>query len=143
MKTRITPVSTGRRTTSGQALAEFTTAATVLILLLFGIMELALGVYYCNTVCSAAREAVRYAIVHSPTSPNPATNAQIQAVATNYAVNLNPANLTVSVSWPADASLPSQSDAQVQVSYNYQLRVPFLSPITMTVSSTSQMLVSQ
>ena len=143
MKTRITPVSTGRRTTSGQALAEFTIAATVFILLLFGVMELALGVYYYNTVSSAAREAVRYAIVHSPTSANPATNAQIQAVATNYAVNMNPANLSVSVNWPADANLPSQSDAQVQVSYNYQLRVPFLSPITMTVSSTSQMLVSQ
>jgi hypothetical protein len=51
--------------------------------------------------------------------------------------------MTVTVSWPADAKLTSQLDAQVSVSYQYSLHVPFMSALTMTVASTSQMLVSQ
>ncbi|HEY1850308.1 MAG TPA: TadE/TadG family type IV pilus assembly protein [Candidatus Binataceae bacterium] len=127
----------------GQTMVEFAMVASVFLLLLFGIMQMALTVYNYNTVCSAAREAVRYAIVRSPTSPNPATTAQIQQVAINTAVGLNTSQLTIAVSWPADANLPTQSDARVKVSYQYQLKIPFFSPVTMTLASTSQMLVSQ
>ncbi len=116
---------------------------SVFLLLLFGIMQMALTIYNYNTVCSAAREAVRYAIVRSPTSANPATTAQIQQIAINTAVGLNTSQLTITVSWPADANLPSQSDARVKVSYQYQLQIPFFAPVTMTLASTSQMLVSQ
>ncbi len=124
-------------------MVEFAMVVTVYLLLLFGIMMMTLSVYYYNTVCSAAREAVRYAIVHSPSSASPATTAQIQQIAINNAVNLVSSQLTVTVSWPADANLPSQSDAEVNVSYQYQLHVPFMSALTMTVASTAQMLVSQ
>ena len=92
---------------SGQAMVEFAMVVTVYLLLLFGIMMMTLSVYYYNTVCSAAREAVRYAIVHSPSSASPATTAQIQQIAINNAVNLVSSQLTVTVSWPADANLPS------------------------------------
>jgi Flp pilus assembly protein TadG len=127
----------------GQTMVEFAMVATVFLLLLFGIMQMALTVYNYNTVCSAAREAVRYAIVRSPTSANPATTAQIQQIAINTAVGLNTSQLTIAVSWPADANLPTQTDARVKVSYQYQLQIPFFSPLTMTLASTSQMLVSQ
>jgi hypothetical protein len=106
-------------------------------------MQMALTVYNYNIVCSAAREAVRYAMVHSPNSSNPATSAQIQQVAINSAVSLNSSNLSISVSWPADANLPLQKDAQVKVSYVYQLQIPFMTPVSLTLASTSQMLVSQ
>ncbi len=132
-----------RSGSSGQAMVEFAMVVTVYLLLLFGIMMMTLSVYYYNTVCSAAREAVRYAIVHSPSSASPATTAQIQQIAINNAVNLVSSQLTVTVSWPADANLPSQKDAEVNVSYQYQLHVPFMSALTMTVASTAQMLVSQ
>lgn len=132
-----------RSGSSGQAMVEFAMVVTVYLLLLFGIMMMTLSVYYYNTVCSAAREAVRYAIVHSPSSASPATTAQIQQIAINNAVNLVSSQLTVTVSWPADANLPSQKDAEVNVSYQYQLHVPFMSAVTMTVASTAQMLVSQ
>jgi Flp pilus assembly protein TadG len=127
----------------GQTLMEFAVVATIFLVLMFAIMQMALIVYNYNTVCAAAREAVRYAIVHSPASGNPATTAQIQQVAINNAVGLNAAQLNVTVSWPADAELPLQEDAQVKVSYQYPLNIPFLAPATMTLASTSQMLVSQ
>jgi len=128
---------------AGQAMVEFAMVVTVFLLMLFGIMMMTMAVSNYNTVSSAAREAVRYAIVHSPKSASPATNAQIQQIAYNNAVNLNSSQMTVSVSWPADPKLTSQLDAQVSVSYQYSLHVPFMTALTMTVASTAQMLVSQ
>jgi hypothetical protein len=81
--------------------------------------------------------------VHSPTSANPATTAQIQQVAINAAIGVNLAITNVSVTWPADANLPSLKDAQVKITYNYSFRIPFMSPVTLALTSTSQMLVSQ
>jgi Flp pilus assembly protein TadG len=127
----------------GQTTAEFALVATLFLLMLFGSMLMGLTVYRYYTVCSAAREAVRYAIVHSPASQYPATISQIQQIAINYAAALDPKLLTVNVTWPADPSLPSRSDAQVQVSYTFKLAIPFLSPINLTLSSTSKMLASQ
>jgi Flp pilus assembly protein TadG len=128
---------------AGQTMVEFALTATVLVLLIFGLINMAILVYNYNTACSAAREAVRYAIVHSPTGPNPATTAQIQQVAINYAPALNLTSSNITVSWPADSNLPSQDDAKVAISHNYNLQIPFLPSITVTVTSTSQMLVSQ
>jgi Flp pilus assembly protein TadG len=124
-------------------MVEFAMVASVFLMLLFGIMQMALTVYNYNTVCSAAREAVRYAIVRSPKTTNPATTAQIQQIAINNAVGLDPSKLTATLTWPVDANLPLQTDAQVKVSYLYQLQIPFFSPVSLTLSSTSQMLVSQ
>jgi Flp pilus assembly protein TadG len=142
MKMRIVSLGSAAKS-DGQTMMEFAMVASIFLLLMFAIMQMALIVYNYNTVCMAAREAVRYAIVHSPASRNPATTAQIQQVAINNAVGLNAGQLNVTVNWPADAELPLQDDAQVKVSYQYQLNIPFLAPATMTLASTSQMLVSQ
>jgi Flp pilus assembly protein TadG len=127
----------------GQSMAEFAIVAALLFLITFAIMEVGWAVYQYNTVSSAARDAVRYAVVHSPTSANPATTSQIQQVAVNAAPNLGLATSAITVSWPADTNLPSKKDAEVQISYEYQLNVPFMSPTTLTFTTTSRMLVSQ
>jgi len=128
----------------GQAAAEFAMIATVLFLLMFGLMTLGSAVYSYNTISSAAREAVRYAAVHSSTSAAPATDAQIKQVAKNYAQGVNLADSDVTVTWPADPNpgmrLP---DAQVRISYTYNLKIPFMSPVALGLTSTSRMLVSQ
>lgn len=128
---------------SGQTLAEFSGVATVLFLLMFGLMELGYAVYSYNTVSSATREAVRYAIVHSPTSADPATTAQIQQVAINYAVGLRLDRDDISVSWPTDPYDNKKSDVEIQINYPYRIQIPFLSPLSVNLSSTSRMMVSQ
>lgn len=143
MKVRLRRSAPRPRSRFAQTTVEFVLAATVLLLVSFGLIELGLTVYYYNTVCAAAREAVRYAIVHSPTSANPATVSQIQQVAINYAPGLNLTSSQISVSWPADPNLPSKQDAKVTVSYNYQLQIPFLQTVSLPLTSTSQMMVSQ
>ncbi len=117
--------------------------ATVLFLLTFGIMTLGSAVYSYNTISNAAREAVRYAVVHSSSSANPATTDQIQQVALNYAVGLNLKESDVKVTWPADPNQGMRSDAQVQISYTYNLKIPFMSRVALGLTSTSRMLVSQ
>jgi Flp pilus assembly protein TadG len=132
-----------RKFAASQTMVEFALVASVFLLLIFATIQVALTVYNYNTVCSVARETVRFAMVHSPASANPATNSQIQQIAINNAVGLDPSRLTVTVTWPADANLPLQKDAQIGISYQYQLNIPFLAPVSLTLTSTSQMLVSQ
>jgi Flp pilus assembly protein TadG len=139
------PLANLRRTrwNRGATMAEFAMVAGVCFMLLFAVMQMSSAVYSYHMVCTAAREGVRYAIVHSPTSPNPATTDQIQDYAKTYASGLDPSQLTVTATFPADPRLVTQKDAQVVVSYNYPLSIPFMSPITLSLTSTSKMLVSQ
>lgn len=127
----------------GQAMTEFLAIATALFIVMFALMNLGSAVYAYNTVSNATREAVRYAIVHSPTSADPATTAEIQQVAINYAIDLNLTQSDVLVSWPPDPFIAKKNDAQVQISYPYRLDIPFLKPVVLTLTSTSRMLVSQ
>jgi Flp pilus assembly protein TadG len=134
----------GRRTArAGQTMVEFAIVATGFLLVTFAIMQYALAVFAYNAVGEAASEGARYAASHSPTSANPATVAQVQAVATNSAPALNAAGLTITVTYPADANLPTKKDAKVQIAYTYSLAVPFLTTVNLTLNGASQMLVSQ
>jgi TadE-like protein len=128
---------------AGQTMVEFAAIATALFLLMFGLMMLGSAVYSYNTVSNAAREAVRYAIVHSPTSAVPASTDQIQQIAINYAAGLNLTDSDIAVSWPADPYIAKKNDAQVQISYPYTIKIPFLKPVVVNLTSTSRMLVSQ
>ena len=143
MKTLAASRRSRRRWLAGATMAEFSLVAVALFLLIFGIIQMALAVFAYNTVCSADREAVRYAMVHGPSSANPATTSQIQQVAINAAPSLNLSTNNITVSWPSDANLPLKKDAQVKISYNYKFQIPFMSPVTLTLAATSQMLVSQ
>jgi Flp pilus assembly protein TadG len=126
-----------------QTMVEFALVASVFLLLLFATMQLALAVLTYNSVSFAAREAARYAMVHGPTSPNPATTAQIQQIAINAAPSLNLSTNNISVNWVTDPNLPSKQDVQIQVTCSFPLQIPFTKPVTANFVSTSQMLVSQ
>jgi len=132
-----------KRWNRGTTMAEFAMVAGVCFMLLFAVMEMSSAVYSYHMVSTAAREGVRYAIVHSPTSANPATTDQIQDYAKTYASGLDPGQLTVTATFPNDPRLVTQKDAQVVVTYNYPLNIPFISPVTLSLTSTSKMLVSQ
>jgi Flp pilus assembly protein TadG len=131
---------------SGATAVEFALGSTIFLLLTFATIELAMVVYSYNTISHAARECVRYAIVHSPTGPSPATTSQIKGITVAYADLSAPNQLLpgdVAVTWPADPNLPSSDDAQCTVSLNYSLRIPFLPSKTLPLTATARMLVSQ
>jgi Flp pilus assembly protein TadG len=119
---------------------EFAIAATTLLLTIFAIMNVALAILGYNAISVAAREAVRYAIVHGRTS---ASISSVQAVAINAAPSLKLTTSNVTVTFPADTAVPSQLDAKVVVSYSYPLKIPFMSAVNLPLSATAQMPVSQ
>ena len=74
-----------KRSPMAQAMVEFALGTTIFLMLTFATIEMAMVVYSYNTISHAARECVRYAIVHSPTGPNPSTAAQIKTATITYA----------------------------------------------------------
>ena len=57
-----------RRRSSGQGLAEFALVAPLGMMLIFGIISTGLWVFYQQQLTNAAREAARYAAIHSSTA---------------------------------------------------------------------------
>lgn len=120
----------------GQAMAEFAIAATVLFILMFAIIEMGIVIYDYNMVCSAAREAVRYAIVH------PADTSGIKNAAINSApfLSLTDININVQITDPNDST---KDDAKITISHQYTLQIPLFRSFTVTLGSTSQMMCAK
>jgi hypothetical protein len=55
----------------GQSLVEFALVLPLLVIVLSGILTLGIGVFYQQQLTNAAREAARYAAIHSATSQCP------------------------------------------------------------------------
>jgi Flp pilus assembly protein TadG len=121
-------------------MVELAIVAIVLFILLFGIFEMGLVVYDYNMVCSAAREAVRYAIVH------PGDTTGIQNAAINSAPFLSPSCIANSTCFQVNTSATDPNgydqDVKVTINYAYTLHIPLLPSFSLTLRSTSQMLIS-
>lgn len=96
------PLSTAR-SDQGQSLVEFALVLPVLLLVIFGVIDLARAVWQENTLAFAAREGSRYAIVHgsastAPVGPNDPAEPNITAVVQRYAIGVP--NITVTTAWP-------------------------------------------
>ena len=129
-------------------MGEFALVAMPMLLLTFGILMCGMAVYNYNFVCDAARDGVRYAIVHgscpqdAPTcsTDNPtASNTDIKNYILSKAHGLNSSNLSVSTTWNPDKS--PGSVVSVTVTYNFQPLFP-MSNVALPLSSSSQMVIS-
>jgi len=60
-----------RTSSRGQAMVELALAAPLFLMLLIGVIALGIGIFYQQQVTNAAREAARYASIHSFTSSQP------------------------------------------------------------------------
>ncbi len=103
----------------GASLVEFALSASVLFMMLIGILQISLALYTYNYVCDASREATRYAVVRgaqsctiSKTFPdcnllpsdvtsatNPASNPLLAYIENLGYPGMNPANLSANVTW--------------------------------------------
>lgn len=74
-----------RRGSAGQALVEFTLVFPIFAMVLFGIISLGLWVFYQQQLSSAARDAARYAAIHSSSAQCPTvSHLDPQAPPTTY-----------------------------------------------------------
>jgi Flp pilus assembly protein TadG len=128
-----------RKRQRGSALIEAGLTLVAFMTVLFGIMEFGRMVWAYNLVSHAAREASRYAMVHGRNSSSPATADTIASVAKAQALGLNPASLTVAVSWIPD----NKPGGAVKVAVQYSFAAATGLVGSGTFGSTSQVIISQ
>lgn len=150
---------------TGGALVESAITLTLLLTIIFAIMDCCRAIYFDHYVRFAAEEAARYAMVRGSTWNNtPCTSLTTESCTassdnTKALVksltpigNLN--DIAVATTWtgktPAGAQCSTNNVAnspgcvvQVQVSYNFNFVVPFLPRNTLLLSSTSAVAISQ
>jgi Flp pilus assembly protein TadG len=144
----------------GGTLLETALTISVLMTLVFGVIEVGMMLYTYHFVSYAAREATRYAIVRGSTcsglgSACPAQASDIQ----NYVSNLGFPGIDistsdVSVAWASysastatwstcsNCNLPGDQ-VQVTVTYPFPFSVPFVPQSSLQLTSTSAMVISQ
>jgi Flp pilus assembly protein TadG len=128
----------------GAAQIEFALCMLVTVFLIFWVFEMMMVVYTYAVLSDAAKEGVRYAIVHgndvaSPSGPGNVGN--VQTIVTGYAqyalhdISAMPAP---TVSYP-DASPGNKAGERVQVSLTYTyvpyITLPFTAP---SITTTAQ-----
>jgi Flp pilus assembly protein TadG len=149
---------------SGSTLVEMALSIGILLTFIFGVMETSLAAYTYHLISETSREATRYAIVRGSTfttdctSPGPANciaqgGANTGDIATYVqSFGLDPSKMTVNSTWlHSDGTACGTTDpckvpgnqVKVTVIYNYPLNVPFVPLNTWTLTSTSQMVISQ
>jgi len=160
------------RSEEGGSLVEMALSCLILIPVLFGIIQLSIGLYCYHYAADAAREATRWAIVRgstcntifgsgycSPTDAN-GSGATPNDVA-QYVKGLGypySSSVTTTTKWCSNGgAVPAtwtscsttQSDnipsnqVQVTVSYSYPLIIPFIKKNTINLSSVSSMTIVQ
>jgi Flp pilus assembly protein TadG len=125
---------------SGNGIVEFAiVSALVFIPIVFGIIEFGRVVWAKNMVTAAAREGVRYAIVHGSESGSTADSAAIA----NYVkgrTQLSP--IVVRPSWSAVTEDPGDTvTVTVQYAYTPIVKIPGM-PATKTVAGTSKQIIA-
>lgn len=131
----------------GSMLIEFALSIWTLLLLTLLIFEFSMAVYTYSVLGNAAREGVRYAIVHGSDSAacsgpgsgcSDASGNNVSAVVKSYArVSFHDiSGITVTPSWPDGTSSPS-SRVLVSISYPYipYLTLPGFAPPYMEITA--------
>ena len=133
-------VGTYRRSERGATQVEFAVSILVTVMLIFWVFEMISLVYTYSVLSDAAKEGVRYAIVHGSgvASPSgPGDSSAVDSAVKDYAkLSLHDVSgITVSTTYP-DGDNEAPHRVSVAVSYNYlpYINVPFASPTINTVA---------
>jgi Flp pilus assembly protein TadG len=140
----------GLRGEEGSSAVEFTLTFMVFFTLVLGIMEVCMMCYTYAVLEDAAREGVRYAIVHGsdssscqgPSTGCDSTAASVKSDVSTYAQSFagNLSNMVVTVSYPDGTStVLSRVQVSITQSYTSVFKVPGFNQ-SVTVSSSGRIL---
>lgn len=128
----------------------------IFLVLVFGTLDFGRALYTYHTLSYAARAATRYAIVRGAACSSvvtgcPATQASVTSYIESISPNLSTSSLTVNVSWvvtgntgcPSGTTPTNSPGCSVEVSLSYKFSWLFSFLPTTTMSSTSEMVISQ
>lgn len=109
----------------GTEVVEFAISATLLFLLLFGIIEFSVALFDKATLTNASREGAREGILFKPdprdlAAEDAAIEQAIRDYAEQYLISLGgPAEMAITIQ-RSDVNMPPGSDVTVTVDYPYQ-----------------------
>lgn len=141
----------------GSAILEQAIALPIMVLLMFGVIDMSRALYAYHYVSYIAREASRWASVRSIANGGPVDEATVgNFVADVAGMGLDKNQFTTTVQWvpPPNATplCPNAGNSpknekpgcvvQVKVDYDFKFVVPFM-PAGFTMSSESQMIITQ
>ena len=149
----------------GASMVEFALLSGLLLLLVFGLVEFSRAMYTYHAVANAARIGSRWAMVRgtqsctdqtgqalkAQTGHCPAQSADVQSYVQSAVGMIDPKPLAVTAAWPGNSGCPATDPShqsagcivQVTASNQFDFSVPFVSTLPITISSTSQMVISQ
>lgn len=151
----------------GNGLVEYALVFMVFISIVLGIMDFSRALYTYHFLSNVARDATRWAAVNgsacgaqSPSNPSgdnscngvggmnngPASLSDIKNYVTNITPpGVDPTKLTTNPSWPGAGTCAGQNNpgcpVEVQVNYQFNFVVPFISTAPLTLSSSSEMTI--
>jgi Flp pilus assembly protein TadG len=153
---------------SGAVLVEFAISVSVVLALLFGVIQMSYALYSYQYVNELARELNRYAIVRGsscaamPDCGFTDSDTTLQTYARNNFgyPGIDPSQITVTSTWYAPSTTSETNPTwlvcdsgsgcnapgdmiQVTVEYPFLLSIPFWQATTLKVRSTSAMVISQ
>jgi Flp pilus assembly protein TadG len=141
----------------GAAIVEQALLLPVLLAILFGIIDMSRALYSYTYVSYIAREATRWASVRSSSSMNGSSTGHVQGfVAHVVGLGLDDRAITSTTNYIAppnntplcpggtgNANNKPGCIVQVTVNYDFRFIMPFLPSAPLTLSSESQMLITQ
>ncbi len=123
-------------------MAEFALVLTPCLTLFFGIINFALALYCYDFVCYSAQQAVRYATVHGSSAPTVATAASMQTYVDGLIAGvLKTSAMTVTTTWSPNNN--PGGVVTVVVTYNYPPLTSLVSSVTIPLTRTSAMVITQ
>jgi Flp pilus assembly protein TadG len=134
----------------GQVLAEFAVCSLAAMIMLLGTMDFGRALYTEHLVTNGARLATRYAIVHAAAACAGGSPDPLQAYVLAQSPGMANAQLTVTTSCPGTNtscnSTASPYNGQgclvtVTVAYSFHFVTPFVSLMTVPLTSQSQMVI--
>ena len=141
------------RKDEGSSSVEMALSCTVLMAVVFGIIQTAQLLYAYNYVAETARRTTRWAMVRGCTYSSPASSTDVQTYVTILGFpGINRTKLTATTTWPttgaacSPCSTPCNNPGnlvRVKVQYVTNLAIPFAPDYNLTLSSTSQQVISQ
>jgi Flp pilus assembly protein TadG len=150
-----------KRNEQGSSIVEMGLSCAILLPTIIGIFQISLMLYCYHFLSYAAREGTRYAIVRGSNScylagvsTSHISNCNQTSPGTsvvNYVESINfpgidwtrctTAKPCVFVTWPNGTNAPG-NQVSVQIRYPYTLMIPWVRPLTVNISSRSQMVIA-
>jgi Flp pilus assembly protein TadG len=148
-------MSKSRNRRRGATTVEFAVACPIILFMIFATIVGSLGVFRYQQVASLAREGARWASVHGgqyeQETKQPAATAEdiFTEAMQPLAIALKPDRLSYAVTWDEsnmplslheDYSTPTGNTVTVTVSYQWLPELYVVGPLTLTSTSTAQMI---